>query len=367
MLKSRRFPSHSAAIMELRRRLVIALLLLLVLATLSTSGYLLLSDNVTFLQALYMTVITLAGVGNGEEIVSTMHSPGLRVFNMAVIVLGWAIAAYVLASITTFLVEGEITNIFWRRKMQRRISELKNHYIVCGLGDTGRHAIEELQKTGTPYVVVDSHDDNVARVREHQSNLFKELLYVIGDATDDLVLDQAGISRAKGLIAALAVDKDNLVITVMVRQKNPSIRIVARCTDLKFSDKMIKAGASATVSPNMIGGMRLASEVLRPHVVGFLDMMVKDQSHTLRIEEIELGKSSTWIGKSLGELNLRQSFNLLPMAIKPGSASVGAAYTVNPPDRYSLEGGSVLIVIGDVSDIRRAREQAHPQGLTAAR
>ena len=353
--------------MELRRRLVIALILLLVLATLSIAGYLLLNHQITFVQALYMTVTTLAGVGNGEEIFSTVNNPGLRVFNMVIIVLGWAIAAYVLASITTFLVEGEITNIFWRRKMQKRISELRNHYVVCGLGDTGRHAIEELQKTGTPYVVVESHDDNVGRVREHQSNLFRELLYVIGDATDDQILEQAGIGRAKGVIAALAGDKDNLVITGMVRQKNPSIRIVARCTDSKFADKLVKAGANATVSPNMIGGMRLASEVLRPHVVGFLDMMVKDQSHTLRIEEIELGKNSTWIGKSLGELNLRQSFNLLAMAIKPGSQSAGAAYTVNPPDRYSLEGGSVLIVIGDVSDIRRAREQAQSQGLSAAR
>src|SRR5947209_16350172 len=236
MLKSRRFPSHSAAIMELRRRLVIALLLLLVLATLSTSGYLLLSDNVTFLQALYMTVITLAGVGNGEEIVSTMHSPGLRVFNMAVIVLGWAIAAYVLASITTFLVEGEITNIFWRRKMQKRISELKQHYVVCGLGDTGRHAVEELQKTRTPYVVIETNEESVQRLRESEEE-FKDLPYVIGDATDDLVLEQAGITRAKGLIAALSVDKDNLVITVMVRQKSPNIRIVARCTDLKMPTK----------------------------------------------------------------------------------------------------------------------------------
>ena len=350
--------------MELRRRLVIALILLLVLATISTGGYLLLGDDVSILQALYMTVVTVAGSGSGEEIVSTLHSPGLRVFNILVIILGWGIAAYVLASITTFLVEGEITNIFWRRKMQKHISELKNHYVVCGLGDTGRHAMEELQKTGTPYVVVESHEDNVKRVREHQSKLFGEMLYILGDATDDSVLEEAGVTRAKGLIAALAGDKDNLVITVMVRQKNPRIRIVARCTDWKYSDKMMKAGANATVSPNMIGGMRMASEVLRPHVVGFLDMMVKDQSHTLRIEEIELGKNSAWVGKSLGELNLRQSFNVLPMAVKPGAATTGA-YTVNPPDRYSLEGGSVLIVIGDVSDIRRAREHAEPHGLTA--
>lgn len=351
--------------MELRRRLLTALVLFLALAVISTLGNYLLGNDVTPLQALYMAVLSLAGQSSGEEVVSTLNSPALRTFRVIVVVLGWATAAYVLASVTTFLVEGDITNIFWRRKMQKRISELKNHYIVCGLGDTGRHAIEELQKTGTPYVVVESHEDNVSRAREHQSKMFSELLYILGDATDDQVLEEAGASRAKGLIAALAVDKDNLVITVMVRQKNPKIRIVARCTDLKYADKMMKAGANATVSPNMIGGMRMASEVLRPHVVGFLDMMVKDQSHTLRIEEIELGKSSSWIGKSLGELNLRQSFNVLPMAVRPSSEKPGA-YTVNPPDRYSLEGGSVLIVMGDVSDIRRAREHAEPHSLTTA-
>src|SRR5438045_2703823 len=201
--------------MDLRHRLINALLMMLALSALSMVGYMVIGDHVSFLQALYMVAVTVMGNSAGEEILSTANHPGLRIFNLSVIILGWAIAAYVLASITTFLVEGEITNIFWRRKMQKRITELKNHYIVCGLGDTGRHAIEELQKTGTPYVVIESHDDNVGRVREHQSNLFRELLYVIGDATDDQVLEQAGIGRAKGLIAALAVDKDNLVITVM--------------------------------------------------------------------------------------------------------------------------------------------------------
>ena len=348
--------------MEIRRRLLYAVIMLLVVTTVSISGYILLGDgHVTFLQALYMAVITLAGIGY-NEIVDTGHNPALRIFNIFVILFGWAIAAYVLASVTTFLVEGEITNIFWRRRMQKRIHELKQHYIVCGLGDTGRHAVEELQKTGTPYVVIELHEDNIKRLREQESAVYKDLLYVVGDATDDQVLEDAGITRAKGLIAALAVDKDNLVITVMVRQKTPNIRIVGRCTDLKFSDKMMKAGANSTVSPNIIGGLRLASEVLRPHVVGFLDLMLKEQSRTLRIEEIEIGGASHWIGKSLGELDLRSTFNLLPVAVKGTTGFKDAQFQVNPPDSLKMQEGVVVIAIGDVNDIRRARHEAQQHG-----
>ena len=174
--------------MDLRHRLINALLMMLALSALSTVGYMLIGDHVSFLQALYMVAVTVMGNSAGEEILSTANHPGLRIFNIGVIILGWAIAAYVLASITTFLVEGEITNIFWRRKMQKRISELKQHYVVCGLGDTGRHAVEELQKTHTPYVVIETHEESVQRLRESEEE-FKDLPYVIGDATDDLVLE----------------------------------------------------------------------------------------------------------------------------------------------------------------------------------
>jgi voltage-gated potassium channel len=345
--------------MELRRRLAFAFLLMLGLVAISVCGYIWLGSGVSFLDALYMAVITISTIGY-TEVVDTSHNPLLRVFNMGVILLGWGLSAYVLASVTTFLVEGEITNIFWRRKMQKKISELKDHYIVCALGDTGRHAVEELQKTGTPYVVVESHEDNVKKVREDSSGQFNEMLYLIGDATDDQVLEDAGIARAKGLITALSVDKDNLVITVMVRQKSPNIRIVARCTDPKYADKLVKAGANATVSPNMIGGLRMASEMLRPHVVGFLDMMLKQKGHALRIEEIEVEALSTWVGKTLGELNLREHFNILPMAIKGKDQE---SMVMNPPDRTTMSAGAILIVMGDMEDIRRARHEAQHHGV----
>lgn len=354
--------------MELRRRIITAGLMLATVLAVSVLGYRLLGGHdVGILQALYMAVITLAGVGYGE-FVDTSHSAALRIFNMFVVIFGVMITAYVFSSVTAFLVEGDYSNAFRRRKMLKRIAQLRNHFIICGLGDTGRHAVAEMQKTGTHYVVIESHEDNVKRFREHTGAEFEDMLYIIGDATDEEVLEAAGVIHANGLLTMLAQDKDNLVITVMVRQKNPDIRIVARCTDLKFSERMQKAGANSVVSPNKIGGMRLASEVLRPHVVGFLDLMLKEQSRTLRIEEIPLKKDSPWIGKPLGELNLRHHYNLLPMALKNASGTGEGAsnFWVNPPDNIQMKAGVVVIVMGDVHDIHRARNDAgHVHGFAA--
>src|SRR4051812_20138851 len=347
--------------MGIRRKLYFAGLLLFVIMTSAVAGYRILGGpNVSFVDAVYMAVITFAGIGY-TEIIDTTHNIPLRMFNTFIIVCGWLAMIYIVSSVTAFLVEGEITDIFRRRKMQKQINELKYHYVVCGLGDTGRHAVEELEKTHTPYVVVESHEDNIKKFQDPLgtgARAFEKMLYVIGDATDDAVLDQAGLRRAKGIIAGLANDKDNLVITVMVRQQNERVRIVARCTDPKYAERMSKAGANSTVSPNRIGGMRMASEVLRPHVVGFLDLMLKEQSKTLRLEEIDIGKKSPWVGKSIQELAIKNRFGVLVLAVKSSVEIRGARFHVNPPADHSLSPGEVIIVMGDVSEIKKARLEA---------
>lgn len=344
--------------MNLRRRLAFALIALLAIGVISVSGYLLLGGrNVSFLQAVYMAVITLSGVGYGE-VVDTSHSPILRVFNIFVVLFGVGIMVYVLSVATAFLVEGELSNLFWRRKMEKQIAGLTGHYIICGLGDTGRYVAAELQATGTPFVVIETHEEAVQRFRETQ----RDVLYVIGDATDEAILDHTGVARAKGLIAGLSTDKDNLVITFLVRQKNPTIRIVARCSDeAKFSDRMLKAGADSTVSPNRIGGLRLASEVLRPHVVEFLDLMLKEQSRAMRVEQIEILNGSGWSGMRLDDLNLKSRHGLVPLAVKQAAAQAGAGFVVNPPGEQLLRDGTIVIVMGDVDAVKRARDEARPR------
>lgn len=350
--------------MDLRKRLGYAVAALLTIIVFSVAGYLVIGGpSVTLLQALYMAVITLAGVGYGE-IVDTTHNPALRIFNMFVVGFGVTITVYVFSVVTAFLVEGEITNIFWRRKMQRRISELKNHLIICGLGDTGRFAVDELQKTATPFVVIEGNAEVIKKFREHHGSDADNVLILEGDATDEELMDQAGIERAKGLIAALPHDKDNLVIIVMARQRGDDLRIVARYTEPKFADRMAKAGANATVSPNRIGGLRLASEALRPHVVGFLDIMLREQSRTLRIEDIEINAGSAWIGQTLSDLKMHQRYNLLVMAVK--NILGDNKFIANPTDNLRLTPGSVIIAMGDVNDVRRAREECEARSATTA-
>jgi len=365
--------------MDLRKKVIVALLALLGVLVVSIGGYMWLGPgHVSFLDALYMAVITLAGVGY-EEVISTRGSTILRIFNMFIVVFGVMITVYVFSSVTAFLVEGQITDIFWRRKMLKKISQLTDHFIVCGLGDTGRHAVEELQKTGTPYVVVEHNEENINKFRESNQRAADEMLYVVGDATDVSLLEQLGIDKAKGLITTLASDKENLVITVLARQKNPKIRIIARCIDPKFAERILKAGANSTVSPNQIGGMRIASEALRPHVVGFLDLMLKEKSRTLRIEEINVHENSAWANKRLADLALKTRFNLLPLATKdthhrhypstgePQAHDSRVGFVVNPPDDFLLRAGSVVIVLGDVTEIHRARtEAAHAAAMAGA-
>jgi voltage-gated potassium channel len=342
----------------LRRRLIFAGILFLSLISVSVTGYRLLGGpSVTFLQALYMAVITLAGVGYGE-IVDTAHNPALRIFNMGVVLFGVAVTVYVFSVVAAFLVEIEITNPFWRRTMQKRISELRGHYIVCGLGDTGRYAAEEMHRTGTRYVVVDLSEESIKKVSETHPDLFRDMLYVVGDATEEETLSKAGIEHAKGLITTLPEDKDNLVVTVVAHQKFNQLLIVARSAERKFADRMLRAGAKSTVSPSHIGGLRMASEAIRPQVVGFLDLMLKDQSQTLRVEEIEIDAASPWVGHPLNEIKIHPKHNLLVLAVKNAGGSGTPKLWVNPPDALVIRTGAAIIVMGDVKNIREARHEA---------
>ncbi len=345
--------------MALRKRLLLALALLLMLIAVSTTGYRVLGGpSVTFLQALYMAVITLAGVGYGE-IVDTSHNPALRVFNIGIVLFGVAITVYVFSVVAAFLVEVEFSNPFWRRRMQRHIDELTGHHIVCGLGDNGRHAVAELRKTNTPHVVVDISEENIKKLKELHPGTLQEMLYVIGDATEEDTLEKAGLSRARGLITALPLDKDNLVVTVIVRQRFPKMRIIARSAERKFADRMLRAGANSTVSPSQIGWLRIASELIRPHVVGFLDTMLKEQGRTLRVEEIEVKATSPWAGSALHDLKLKSRYNILVLGLKhPGVESSTLDLMVNPPDNFVLDKQVILIAMGDMKDIQRARQDA---------
>jgi len=225
--------------------------------------------------------------------------------------------------------------------------------------------VEEMHRTGTQYVVVDLHEELIKKVGETHADLFRDMLYLVGDATEEETLSRAGIEHAKGLVTGLPVDKDNLVVTVIAHQAFPNLRIVARASDQKFAERMVRAGARATVSPSHIGGLRMASELIRPHVVGFLDLMLKDQSQTLRVEEIEIGTASPWVGNPLSEIGIHARHNLLVLAVKSGREAGVPKLWVNPPDKLMIRSGTAIIVLGDVKDIRAARSEARSAVTTA--
>ena len=335
--------------MTLRRQLVVALLLLLIVVMVTAAGYRILGGpHVSLLDAIYMAVVTFTSIGYGE-IVDTSHNPSLRVFNMIMILFGIGIMLYVFSASTAFIVEGELKDIFRRRKMQKTIRDMKDHFIVCGAGETGQHIIQELLQTGNPFVVIDHDPERLARLQHHG-----EIAWVEGEAADEEVLESAGISRAKALATVLPDDKDNLMVTVTARQMSSTIRIVVRCVDARMGEKMVRAGASVSVSPNMIGGLRMASEMIRPHVVNFLDLMLKEKSKTLRVDEIAVTPDSPWAGKTIGDTEIHRKYDLLALAVrKPNGENI-----YNPLGDLTLLAGDVLIVMGDVSKVRAARETA---------
>jgi voltage-gated potassium channel len=315
----------------------------------ATVGFHVLGHGVTWLDALYMVVISLTGVGY-HEIVDTSQSPVLRVFNIVVLIAGASMVLYFLSLATAFFVEGNFGSLFRRRRMERRIAGFGGHLIVCGAGETGTRVLDEIGKTGASAVAIDQKPDRLAALAERPS-----LATLEGDATDLETLERAGLARASCVIAALPHEKDNLIVTVLVRQNNPEIRIVARHVDPAMADRLKKAGADATVSPTMIGGMRLASEAVRPHVVGFLDQMLKEQGSTVRIEEIRIPDRSRWVGRDVGGLALRERFGLNALAMKDAP---DAPLRYSPSPEESLRAGSVLVVLGEVRRIDEARTEA---------
>jgi voltage-gated potassium channel len=233
------------------------------------------------------------------------------------------------------------------------MKRMKDHVVVCGAGSTGRNVIEELLTTGVPVVAIDVREGVLREIAEKFPRA--EFSYIVGDATDDDVMAQTGLERARGLVAALSSDKDNLYLTVSGRQTNPGARIVARCAELSHVEKIRRSGADAVVSPNFIGGMRLVSELLRPAVVRFLDDMLRDRRVAYRIEEVQLGEGAAGLGATLRDARVRERFGMTVLAIR---ASDKASWVYNPDANEKLGPGMTLVVLGSTEQVAELRRVA---------
>ncbi|HEY2509933.1 MAG TPA: potassium channel protein [Polyangiaceae bacterium] len=332
------------------RRLLYALGALVALMTTGTCGYAILGHGKWAIgDCVYMTVITLSTVGFAE-LNDMSKVPGARALTVGLIVGGVGTLAYVQGNVTALLVEGVIGQAFRRNRMRKAIEALNGHIVVAGTGSTGRHAVEELLVTRTPFVVIDRDHGHLERLSEELAD--GKLLYVHGDATEDHVLLAAGVQRARGVVAALTHDKDNLFVTLSARSLNAAARIVAKVTEVDAAPKMIKAGATSVVNPTMIGGRRMASECIRPEVNEFLDQMLRDRDKNLRLEEVNIPLASSLAGMALKDTPIRRETRVLVVAVR----DTNRIFTYNPDPDFMLHEGAILIVMGETESIVKLRQ-----------
>lgn len=337
----------------LTRRLAMGLVLLIAVVIGGGLGYFLIGrGRWPLADCIYMTVITVTTVGYGELLRDMEHVAYARGFTVTLLVFGTGSILYFASTVTAFIIEGDLRNMLFASRLKKRTKRMKDHVVVCGAGSTGRHVIEELLATGGAVVAIDLRE---SELREIATKFPKAAYtYIVGDATDDDVMAQAGLERARGLVVALSSDKDNLYLTVSARQNSSALRIVARCAELSHVEKIRRSGADAVVSPNFIGGMRLVSELLRPAVVRFLDEMLRDKRAAYRIEEIRLGDGATGLGVTLRDARIRERYGMTVLAVR---ASDDQSWVYNPDANEPIGPGMTLVVLGSpeqVLELRRA-------------
>lgn len=332
--------------MNIKKRLLLVVHLIALVILGGTLGYYLLyGGEQSLLDCLYMTVISITSVGYGE-VVSVTGNPAAEVFTMVLIIVGIGIITYGIGTLTALLIEGELSGILRMKKMKKAIDKLEGHYIVCGGGETGLPVIEELVKNTERVVLIETSEEKIERCLGR----LPDLLYVNGDATEDQHLIDAGIARAKGVAICLPNDKDNLYITMTARMLNRRIRIISRMINVKLKAKLKKAGADSVVSPNAIGALRIASEMLRPTVVNFLDSMLRSSRGNLRIHQLTVTEGGTAVGRQLKDSGLGR-YNLLVLGAQESDHEI----EFNPDPSMRLNSGMTLIVMGDMEDIAKAK------------
>jgi voltage-gated potassium channel len=290
----------------------------------------------SLLDCVWMSVISITTVGYGE--VFPLDFPAVRFYTMALLVLGMGAGVWAMSSVTAFFVEGHLGLFFRERALEKRIGQLNAHTIVCGLSASSEHVVQEHLVTGRSVVLVDPRHELAQKVHAR----WPELAVVIGDSSDDDVLGRAGIARARSLVCCLDTDRDNLFLVITARQLQPALEIIVECDEQASVSKFKAAGATHVVNPSFIGGMRIASQVLRPSAVAFLDQMLR--SGDARVSEVVVHSSSVVVDKTIAQAQLQQHTGLRPVAIKPAGSST---FVYSPDDATVLRAGDTLIVMGE--------------------
>jgi len=296
-----------------------------------------------FLDSLYMTAITFTTVGFGE--VQTLNQAG-RIFTLTLLLCGVATFGYGISSLTGIIVEGQIKDIFRIKKMQKTIDNLVDHVIVCGYDHLGNEACNELEKWKQPYVIIEKEENVYKRVKDENK------LILFGDATDDKILIKAGIKNAKGLLSCLTSDADNLFVTLTARSLNPNLTIVSKTVNYSSEAKLLSAGADKVISPIQIGGVRMASILINPDVVSFIDVVVNAKEFDLSIQSVKVIPGSQLDGVAIKDSNIPKQIKVI------GLKQEGIKMLVNPASSVKIQGNDVLIVLGENVEITRLYNMA---------
>jgi len=300
-----------------------------------------------FLDALYMTVTTLTTVGYGE--VHEVSNLG-RIFTIFFIIIGVVYFLYMAGAVVQFMVEGQIRTILGRRSLDKKIDRLKNHYIVCGYGRIGKTLCTMLKRKAVDLVVIEKDKDLIPVMVENK------IFYISGDAGDETNLIKAGIRHAKGLIAVLATDTDNVFLVLTARQLNPDIYIMANASHNESKPKLIAAGANRVELPYDMGAVSMAQRIIRPTVTNFLNLAFAQKRKDIQMEEIPVSPSSELVNVMLKDSGIRQRFNLIIIAIKKSDDSM----LFNPSFEAVIESGDTVIAVGEEENLKKLEKILNP-------
>ena len=326
---------------EAHREILFASLFLVCWLVIGTLGYAIIEDW-PLMDGLYMTFITLTTIGFGE--VKALSTVG-RFFTILIAFVGIGSVAFVAARSAQLLLAGDLLR---QRQLARRIKHMHDHYIICGYGRIGRRVAADLRHAGKAFVVVDLNEERIAEVQE------EGMPALLGDAEDERTLRKAGIENARGLITLLHEDSDNIFVTLVARELNPALFILARTSDAKNRRRLLQAGAHKVVAPSDVGADRMAQVILRPNVDRVMAQVLKASSLSLQMDEVKVEPDAPLAGKSLAESQFRQQFDVVVITIIKGGSGEMA---FNPGPDHQIDAGDILIVLGSQEMIGRLSEE----------
>jgi voltage-gated potassium channel len=317
-------------------------------------GYKILFPEKNWITVFYMTAITLSTVGYGD-VLGVERSEVAELYTIFLIFIGMGAVLYAVSSVTAFIIEGDLKNLLVEHSKIRRLKKMKNHYIICGAGQTGFQVIKELHFANELIVVLEKEEKKIQLLEKE----FPDIICLQKDATEEESLLEAQIQTAKGLVAVLSNDKDNLFLVITARFLNPNLKIISRAIDLSIESKLIRAGANYVVSPNHIGGLRIANVLIRPHAVSFLDRMLRDKTGMFRVDEIYVEEGSYLDGKTFKESNIQKYVGVYIFAYYPQMGMGECIY--NPSSELLIKAGSVLVFIGNREQHEKIKQMAQKE------